>query len=179
MTLCGFNWHAITTRGPYFYFHHARGCLWRDCNMESQWFHFHLFFNINMWSWSCWEASCQLVWGCKGGGGLTGNSLSNIKWVTCVFLFKNVKVSRAHGSVQRQRHPPCVCGGAVGPWGPCTCTGLAVCWRCKREGQRPLAKDTSSDNPFCAVCCFHLLGCPTKIRLLHLKQNSWNLLRVE
>lgn len=39
----------------------------------------------------------------------------------------------------------------------------------KSEGQRPLAKDTSSDNPLCAVCCIHLSGCPTKIRLLQPK----------
>lgn len=107
----------------------------------------------------------------EGGGGLTGNSLSNIKWVTCVFLFKTEVRGRdtLRVSVQVQ----------VAPGGPRTFTRLAVRWRCKREGQRPLAKDTSSDNPFCAVCCFHLPGRPTKIRLLHLKQNSWNLLRVE
>ncbi len=152
-----------------------KGWLWRDCNTESQWFHFHLFFNIDMWSWSCCLAN--LYEAVKGG---RIDRKLTFKYQVCnmCFLFKN-DVSRAHGSMQRQRHPPCVCGGTVGPWGPRTCSGLAVCWRCKLEGQRPLAKDTSSDNPFCAVCFFHLPCCPTKIRLLQLKQNFWNLLRVE
>lgn len=64
--------------------------------------------------------------------------------------------------------------GRVGgsPGGPHAHSRLAaVCWRCKLEGRGPLAKDTSSDNPFCAVCRFHLPDRPTKIRLLHLKQN--------
>lgn len=82
-----------TSPRPHFYFHRARGCRWRDCNMKSQWFHFHLFLNINMWGWSCWRGSCQLVWGCEGGraegrgvGGVTGNSLPNIKCNMCFFI---------------------------------------------------------------------------------------------
>lgn len=53
--------------------------------------------------------------------------------------------------------------------------------RTRGTGQGPLANDTSGsgDNPFCAVCQLHLPHRPTKIRLLHLKQSSWNPLRVE
>lgn len=87
------------------------------------------------------------------------------------FLFKN-EASKSCRSVQR--HLSDLKGHMWPRRMRHTCTRLAVCWRCKHEGQRPLAKDTSSDNPFCAVCCFHLPGHPTKIRLLHLKQNSWN-----
>lgn len=53
--------------------------------------------------------------------------------------------------------------------------------RTRGTGQGPLANDTSGsgDNPFCAICQLHLPHRPTKIRLLHLKQSSWNPLRVE
>lgn len=174
MTLCGFNWHTITHRNffpptmPEVVF--GLTAAWIPSDLISIWFSIR----------SCevgaaLKASCQLVWGSKGeidrklplyyqAGNMCFFLFKNEASKSCRSVQRHLSDLREHRWPRRMRH---------------TCTGLAVCWRCKHEGQRPLAKDTSSDNPFCAVCCFHLPGHPTKIRLLHLKQNSWNPLRVE
>ena len=68
--------------------------------------------------------------GVDGGGSgerRIDRKLLNIKWVTCVFLFKTPVLR--------------VSAEAEGPssWPPEASHMHRICWRCKREGRRPFS----------------------------------------